>query len=153
MKQTASRSEEVIRKHKEYLWPAVTNFYQQPLVADRGSMQYVWDVEGRRYLDFFGGILTISVGHANPRITGPIKAQVDKLQHLSTLYPNEAIVSLAEKAARITPGARLRVRAVLVVPAPPHGERGGAPVSLLWLFWPQAVTTSWPCAPRMRGDH
>jgi 4-aminobutyrate aminotransferase len=100
-----TRSEEVMRKHREYLWPAVTNFYQQPLVADRGSMQYVWDVEGRRYLDFFGGILTISVGHANPRITGPIKTQVDKLQHLSTLYPNEAIVSLAEKVARITPGA------------------------------------------------
>src|ERR1700690_3547878 len=100
-----TRREEVIRKHKEYLWPSVTNFYQQPLVADRGSMQYVWDVEGRKYLDFFGGILTVSVGHANPRITGPIKDQVDKLQHLSTLYPNEAIVSLAEKVAQISPGA------------------------------------------------
>ena len=64
-KQT-TRSEEVIRKHKEYLWPAVTNFYKQPLVADHASMQYVWDVEGRKYLDFFGGILTVSVGHANP---------------------------------------------------------------------------------------
>ena len=103
-KQT-SRSEEVVRKHKEYLWPAVTNFYQQPLVADHASMQYVWDVEGRKYLDFFGGILTISVGHANPKITGPIKEQVDRLQHLSTLYPNEAIVGLAEKVAHITPGA------------------------------------------------
>jgi len=103
-KQT-SRSEEVVRKHKEYLWPAVTNFYQQPLVADHASMQYVWDVEGRKYLDFFGGILTISVGHANPKITGPIKEQVDRLQHLSTLYPNEAIVALAEKVAHITPGA------------------------------------------------
>src|SRR5258706_13237558 len=103
-KQT-TRSEEVIRKHKEFLWPAVTNFYQQPLVADRGSMQYVWDVEGQKYLDFFGGILTVSVGHANPKVTGPIKAQVDKLQHLSTLYPNEAIVDLAEKVAQITPGA------------------------------------------------
>src|ERR1700726_5173592 len=103
-KQT-TRSEEVIRKHKEYLWPAVTNFYQQPLVADRGSMQYVWDVEGRKYLDFFGGILTVSVGHANPKITGPVKAQVDRLQHLSTLYPNEAIVALAEKVSQITPGA------------------------------------------------
>src|ERR1700704_5404385 len=103
-KQT-TRSEEAMRKHKEYLWPAVTNFYQQPLVADRGSMQYVWDVEGRKYLDFFGGILTISVGHANPKITGPVKAQVDRLQHLSTLYPNEAIVALAEKVAQLTPGA------------------------------------------------
>src|SRR3984957_1127481 len=102
-KQT-TRSEEVVRKHKEFLWPAVTNFYQQPLVADRGSMQYVWDIEGRKYLDFFGGILTISVGHANPKVTGPVKAQIDRLQHLSTLYPNEAIVSLAEKLAQITPG-------------------------------------------------
>ena len=57
-----------------------------------------------RYLDFFGGILTISVGHANPKVTGPVKAQIDRLQHLSTLYPNEAIVSLAEKLAQITPG-------------------------------------------------
>src|ERR1700682_5218650 len=103
-KQT-TRSEEVIRKHKEYLWPAVTNFYQQPLVADRGSMPYVWDGERRKYLDFFCGIFTVSVGHANPRITGPIKEQVDRLQHLSTLYPNEAIVALAEKVAQITPGA------------------------------------------------
>ena len=103
-KQT-TRSEEVIRKHREYLWPAVTNFYKQPLVADHGSMQHVWDIEGKKYLDFFGGILTISVGHANPRITGPVKAQVDKLQHLSTLYPNEQIVGLAEKVASITPGA------------------------------------------------
>ncbi len=100
-----TRSEEVVRKHKEYIWPAVTNFYQQPLVTDHASMQYVWDIEGRKYLDFFGGILTISVGHANPRITGPVKAQVDRLQHLSTLYPNEAIVALAEKIAQITPGA------------------------------------------------
>jgi 4-aminobutyrate aminotransferase-like enzyme len=101
----ATRSEEVVRKHKEYIWPAVTNFYKEPLVADHASMQHVWDVEGRKYLDFFGGILTVSVGHANPRITGPVKAQIDRLQHLSTLYPNEAIVALAEKVAQITPGA------------------------------------------------
>jgi len=103
-KQT-TRSEEVVRKHKEYLWPAVTNFYKEPLVADHASMQHVWDVEGKKYLDFFGGILTVSVGHANPRVTGPVKAQIDRFQHLSTLYPNEAIVALAEKVASITPGA------------------------------------------------
>jgi 4-aminobutyrate aminotransferase len=103
-KATASRSEEVIRKHKEYLWPAVTNYYRQPLVADHASMQYLWDVEGNRYLDFFGGIVTVGVGHCNPQVTSKIKAQVDKLQHTSTLFPNEAIVGLAEKLAQITPG-------------------------------------------------
>src|SRR6266849_10893679 len=98
------RSEEVVRKHKEFLWPAVTNFYQRPLVADRGQMQYLWDLDGRRYLDFFGGILTDSVGHCNPKVTSKIKAQVDRLKHTSTLYPNEHIVALAEKIAQITPG-------------------------------------------------
>lgn len=103
-KATVIRSEEVVRKHKEYLWPAVTNYYREPLVAERGAMQYLWDVEGNKYLDFFGGIVTIGVGHCHPRVTSKIKAQIDKLQHTSTLYPNEAIVALAEKLAQITPG-------------------------------------------------
>jgi 4-aminobutyrate aminotransferase len=101
---SGSRSEEVVRKHKEYLWPAVANYYQKPLVADHASMQYLWDLEGKKYLDFFGGIVTIGLGHCNPKITSKIKAQVDKLQHTSTLFPNEAIVALAEKLAQITPG-------------------------------------------------
>src|SRR5208282_4336321 len=100
-----SRSEEVIRKHQECLWPCVTNYYSKPLVADRGSMQYLWDLEGRRYLDFFGGILTISVGHANPKVSARVQEQAGRLSHCSTLYPTEAIVSLAEKLAEITPGA------------------------------------------------
>ena len=97
-------SEEVVQKHKQYLFPCVVNYYAKPLVAARGEGQYVWDLEGRRYLDFFGGILTISVGHSNPKVTSKIKQQVDRLQHTSTAYPNEQIVALAEKLAQITPG-------------------------------------------------
>ncbi len=100
----SERSAEVLRKHREFIWPAVSNFYQRPLVPARGEMQYLWDVEGRRYLDFFGGILTISVGHTNPKVTSKINEQVGRLQHTSTLYPNEAMVNLAEKLAQITPG-------------------------------------------------
>ena len=99
-----TRSEEVVRKHKEFIWPSVTNYYQHPLVADHAAMQYLWDIEGNKYLDFFGGIVTIAVGHCNPKVTEKIKAQVDKLQHTSTLFPNEAVVALAEKLAEITPG-------------------------------------------------
>jgi len=99
-----TRSEEVVRKHKEFIWPAVANYYQKPLVADHASMQYLWDVEGNKYLDFFGGIVTIGVGHCNPKVTAKIQDQVGKLQHTSTLFPNEAIVGLAEKLAQITPG-------------------------------------------------
>src|ERR1700747_1673675 len=104
VKAVSSRSDETVRKHKEYLWPAVANYYEHPLVADHASMQYLWDLEGNRYLDFFGGIVTIGVGHCNPKVTAKIKTQVDKLQHTSTLFPNEAIVALAEKLAEITPG-------------------------------------------------
>src|SRR4029077_6505720 len=99
---SVTRSDEVVAKHKKYLWPSVTNYYQRPLVADRGEMQYLWDLEGRKYLDFFGGILTVSVGHCNPKVTSKINAQVNRLQHTSTLYPNEHIVALAEKIAQIT---------------------------------------------------
>ena len=49
---TMSRSEEAVAKHKKYIWPSVTNYYQKPLVADHAEMQHVWDVEGRKYLDF-----------------------------------------------------------------------------------------------------
>ncbi len=73
----SARSEEAIAKHKKYLWPSVTNYFQQPLVADRGEMQHLWDVEGNKYLDFFGGILTVSVGHCNPKITSKVNAQVN----------------------------------------------------------------------------
>jgi 4-aminobutyrate aminotransferase-like enzyme len=90
--------QDVLRKHKQ------TVYYADPLVTDHASMQYLWDSEGKKYLDFFGGIVTISVGHANPKVTTKIKAQIDKLQHASTLFPNEAVVALAEKLAQITPG-------------------------------------------------
>jgi 4-aminobutyrate aminotransferase len=96
--------EEILKKHKQYLFPSISTYYTDPLVTDHASMQYLWDTDGKKYLDFFGGIVTISVGHSNPRVTEKIKAQVDKLQHASTVFPNEGIVALAEKLAQITPG-------------------------------------------------
>ena len=59
---------------------------------------------GTRYLDFFGGILTTSVGHNHPKVTGAVREQVGRLIHSSTLYPNASHVALAEKLAEITPG-------------------------------------------------
>ena len=96
--------EEVLKKHKQYLFPSVGMYFAEPLVTHRARMQYLWDADGKKYLDFFGGIVTISVGHSNPRVTAKVKAQIDRLQHASTMLPNEAIVALAEKLAQITPG-------------------------------------------------
>ena len=99
-----SRAQEARDKHAKYLLPAVANYYAESVVLDSGSGSYVRDVDGRQYLDFFGGILTVSVGHCNPAVTEPLKAQVDRLGHVSTLYPTMPIVELAERLARITPG-------------------------------------------------
>ena len=96
--------EEIIKKHKQYLFPSISLYYNDPLVTSHASMQHLWDVDGNKYLDFFGGIVTVSVGHCNPCVTDKMKSQMDKLQHASTLFPNEAIVALAEKLAQITPG-------------------------------------------------
>ena len=64
----------------------------------------VYDIDGRQFLDFFGGILTVSVGHCNDKVTRAIDEQTHKVQHMSTLYANEPQVRLAEKLAQITPG-------------------------------------------------
>ncbi len=97
--------EEINRKQKEFIFPSVTNYFADPVPMDRASMQHVWDVEGKKYLDFFGGIVTISVGHCNPKVISKTKAQIDKMQHVSTCFPNQPMVMLAEKLAQITPGA------------------------------------------------
>jgi 4-aminobutyrate aminotransferase len=97
-------SEDILAKHNEYLFPSVVNYYKKPLAIDRGDGMYVYDPEGKQYLDFFGGILTVSVGHCNRKVTDKIAEQITKLQHISTLYPTENIVRLAEKLAEITPG-------------------------------------------------
>ncbi len=91
-------------KHRDYLLPAVANYYAEPVVLDQGEGLYVRDAEGNRYLDFFGGILTVSIGHCDPRVTDAIKAQVDRLGHVSSLYPTVPTVELAERLAAITPG-------------------------------------------------
>jgi alanine-glyoxylate transaminase / (R)-3-amino-2-methylpropionate-pyruvate transaminase len=93
-----------VRKHREFLFPAVATYYQEPLVLERGEGMYVWDEAGHRYLDGFGGVLTISVGHANPRVVAAIVEQVKRLSHMSTLYANGPQSELAERLARIAPG-------------------------------------------------
>ena len=114
-KMTETRSDEIVRKHKEFIWPAVTNYYQKPLVADHASMQYLWDIEGNKYLDFFGGIVTIGVGHCNPKVTSKIKEQVDKLQHTSTSISQRAHGCAGGKASADHSG---QIAEELSLPAP-----------------------------------
>ena len=102
--ETKTTPSETVRKHKEFLFPAVAMYYQEPVALVRGEGFHVWDDQGNKYLDCFGGVLTVSVGHANPRVNEAIINQVKAIQHTSTLYANKPQSDLAEKLAQITPG-------------------------------------------------
>lgn len=95
--------DEVIAIRSQYVSPGVITYYQEPLMIVEGKMQYVWDETGRRYLDAFAGIVTVSVGHCHPKVIDRVKEQTDKLQHTTTIYLNPTIGAFAEKLASHMP--------------------------------------------------
>jgi 4-aminobutyrate aminotransferase-like enzyme len=100
--QKATQSE-TVKKHREFLFPAVAMYYQEPVALVKGEGMYVWDDQDNRYLDCFGGVLTVSLGHAHPDVNKAIIDQVNTIQHTSTLYANKPQSDLAEKLYQITP--------------------------------------------------
>ncbi len=100
--------QELLLAQKEFLFPAVFHYFKEPLVVSHAKDQYVWDVDGNQYLDFFGGIVTVSVGHCNDQVNKKVHAQIDKLEHVSTVFANEPQVALAQKLATLTPNGALR---------------------------------------------
>ncbi|MFF4716626.1 aspartate aminotransferase family protein [Streptomyces eurythermus] len=84
-------------------------YYDDPIEITHGEGRHVWDSAGRRYLDFFGGILTTMTAHALPEVTKAVTEQAGRLLHSSTLYLNRPMVELAERIARLSgiPNARV----------------------------------------------
>ena len=70
---------DTVSKHKEFLFPAVATYYQEPLALVKGEGAHVWDEKGDKYLDCFGGVLTVSVGHANPKVNEAIVNQFSSM--------------------------------------------------------------------------
>ena len=98
------KQNDTVRKHKEFLFPAVATYYKEPVALIKGEGMHVWDEDGNRYLDCFGGVLTISVGHAHPKLVEAATEQMKTLHHTSTLYVVKQQSDLAEKLHQITPG-------------------------------------------------
>ncbi len=97
-------SKTVLEKHREFLFPCVVTYYKEPLAIARGEGCRVSDQEGREYLDYFGGILTVSLAHCQPDVVEATSKQLHTLGHVSTLYPLEGQVRVAERLAAMTPG-------------------------------------------------
>lgn len=95
---------EILRKRKEYLSPSMFTFYKDPLTLVDGKMQYLFDENGRRYLDAFGGIATVSCGHCHPDVVNAITKQLNRIQHSTILYLNPAIADFAEALTSKLPG-------------------------------------------------
>ena len=95
----------IIAKKQAYIMPCLGHFYERPPQFVRGEMQYLYDHQGKKYLDCFAGVSVINCGHCNPEITAKICQQVNTLQHVCNIYLTENFVNLAERLAKITPGS------------------------------------------------
>jgi 4-aminobutyrate aminotransferase-like enzyme len=96
--------QKIIEKKKEFLFPCSQHFYKSPPQLVKGEMQYLYDSEGKKYLDFYSGVSVMNCGHCNPVILEATINQMKALQHTTTIYLTQPIVDLAEKLANILPG-------------------------------------------------
>ncbi|KHN79766.1 Alanine--glyoxylate aminotransferase 2, mitochondrial [Toxocara canis] len=92
-----------VRELRCLLPPAAKPYYKEPLLITKGSMQYLWDDKGKKYIDCFGGIVTVSVGHCHPKVNAALKEQLDKLWHTTSIYLSEPIFEYADKLTQTLP--------------------------------------------------
>lgn len=90
---------DIIQNEKNYILQVYKRY---PLVLVRGKGKYVWDEQGKRYLDFFSGLSVCNVGHCHPRVVSAVKRQAAKLMHVSNLYYTEPQVALAARLVERT---------------------------------------------------
>ncbi|MCB9847620.1 MAG: aspartate aminotransferase family protein [Phycisphaeraceae bacterium] len=101
---TGPSKAQVLAMRKEHLSPAILHYYKDPVMIVEGKMQYLYDETGRRYVDGFAGIVTVSVGHCHPRVVEACNTQNETLQHTTTIYLNPNIAQFARKLTDQLPG-------------------------------------------------
>jgi alanine-glyoxylate transaminase/(R)-3-amino-2-methylpropionate-pyruvate transaminase len=105
---TGPSREEILALRRTYMNPGILTYYDEPMCIIEGHMQYVWDDQGRQYVDCAGGIVSISVGHCHPEITRRVREQVGRLVHTTTLYLHPTVALYARKLAEhFPPGSNL----------------------------------------------
>jgi len=88
---------------RQFLLPCIYHFYQRPPVLVRGEGSYLFDAEGRRYLDCYSGVTVMNAGHVNPDILEAAIDQLRRLQHTTTIYLTEPMLELAQAIAELLP--------------------------------------------------
>lgn len=93
---------------RDFLVPCVYHFYQHPPVLVRGEGAYLFDTEGKRYLDCFAGVTVMNAGHSNPAIIEPAIEQLRQLVHTTSVYLTEPVLELARTIAELAPSGLRR---------------------------------------------
>jgi alanine-glyoxylate transaminase / (R)-3-amino-2-methylpropionate-pyruvate transaminase len=102
---TGPTRSEVLATRRQYANPAIFTIYKDPLMLVEGHRQWLFDESGKRYLDFFAGIVTVSVGHAHPKVTKRVQDQAAALAHTTTIYLHPFMGEFAKRlAAKMPPG-------------------------------------------------
>lgn len=96
--------QEVQKFRGDLLNPALVTHFSDPLLIHAGHMQWLYDHTGRRYLDLFGGIVTVSLGHCHPKVTAAATEQMNKLWHTTNIYLHPKIHEYAERLTSTLPG-------------------------------------------------
>ena len=100
---TGPSRQEVLAMRQQFCNPAIFTLYQDPLMIVEGHMQYLYDETGRRYLDLFAGIVTVSCGHSHPKVVARMKDQLDLITHTTTIYLHPNFPAMAKKLASKMP--------------------------------------------------
>ena len=129
------RTQQLLAAKRDFLVPCVYHFYQRPPVLVRGEGAYLFDAEGRRYLDCFSGVTVVNAGHSNPEIVEAAVDQLRQLQHTTTVYLTEPMLELA----RASPSwPRPACGAASSAPAAARPTRGRC----CWPRWPPAAASA-----------
>ena len=106
-KSKSASTAEVAAERAAHLMPLPGPMFAKPIQIIEGKMQFLYDENGKEYLDGFAGVATVSVGHSHPHFVNKLKTQIDKLQHEPPLYLHPAVGAfakrLADKAKTVNP--------------------------------------------------
>jgi acetylornithine/N-succinyldiaminopimelate aminotransferase len=96
--------EEIIKNYNEFVVPS---YRKQNVIFVKGKGSYIWDIDGKRYIDFFPGWAVSGLGHCHDRVVESIKKQVEILIHLSNNYYHPWQAILAKKISEISFGGKV----------------------------------------------
>ncbi|CRK97743.1 CLUMA_CG011122, isoform A [Clunio marinus] len=96
--------EKATKLRQQLITPSAIPYYRNPVLIHKGEKQYLYDHKGTKYLDMFGGIVTVSVGHCHPKVNQALEEQLNTLWHTTSIYMHPKIYEYAERLTSKLPG-------------------------------------------------